>query len=68
MHKSKDKLHLAVGAPAVLCFITFITNFFRAIKDGNIDATEMHGLLASIDGFESVVLFAVMYVMKKKDK
>lgn len=68
MNNFKDKLYLAVGAPAVLCFITFITNFVQAIKDGNIDSTEMHGLLASIDGFESVVLFAVMYIMKKKDK
>ena len=64
----KDKIHLAIGAPAVLCFITFITNLVHALSDGNIDSAEMHSLLASIDGFESVVLFAAMYVMKKKEK
>jgi len=55
-----------VGMPALLCFFTFLTNFYQAIKDGNIDAQEYHTLLTYADGFEAVVLFIVMLALKEK--
>lgn len=59
---------MALSVPAVLCFITFITNLIKALSDGNIDTNELHALLASADGFETVLLFVVMLVLKDKKK
>lgn len=64
----KDNAHIAISVPAVLCFITFITNLVKALSDGNIDSNEFHTLLASADGFETVVLFVVMLALKNKNK
>ena len=64
--KIKQKPHLILSVPAVLCFITFITNFIAALSDGKIDNTELHTLLSSADGFEAVLLVIIMYVMKDK--
>ena len=64
----RRKYHLVLSVPAVLCFITFITNLIQALKDGNIDSNELHGLLASADGFETVFLILVMVLLKDKKK
>lgn len=64
----KKNPHLAITVPALLCFITFITNLFHALKDGNIDANEYHQLLATADGFEAVVLFLIMFAINNKKK
>ncbi len=62
------KPHLALSIPAILCFITFITNFRASIADGNIDSAELHQLLMSVDGFETVVIVFVMAVLHYKNK
>ena len=67
-NKIKDKPHLALSVPTVLCFISFVTNFIAAIKDGNIDNNELHQLLSSANGFETVVLVVIMFVLKDKKK
>lgn len=64
----KDKPHHLLSVPAVLCFFTFITNLFAALTDGNIDTVELHQLLSTADGFETVVLVAVMVVLRGKKK
>lgn len=64
----KKKPHMVLSVPTVLCFITFITNFISALNDGKIDTNEYHALLASADGFETVVLFIMMLVLKNKKK
>ncbi len=66
--KLREKAHIAISIPAILCFVTFITNIVKALSDGNIDNNEFHTLLASADGFEAVLLFAVMLVLKQKQK
>lgn len=66
--KVKDNAHLALSVPAILCFITFITNLVAALKDGNIDGNEMHQLLATADGFETVCLIIIMFVLQAKKK
>lgn len=72
MRKLKDKLkskpYLALTVPAVLCFVTFITNLAAALKDGNIDSTEYHQLLSTADGFEAVVIIIVMGILHSKNK
>lgn len=66
--KFKSKPYLALSVPAALCFVTFITNFIASLKDGNIDGTELHQLLSSADGFETVVIIIVMYILHAKNK
>lgn len=62
----KENLHVTLSVPTILCFITFITNFSKALSDGNIDSNELHTLLASADGFETIVMFMIMLVLKKQ--
>ena len=64
----KRKPHMVLSVPAILCAVTFITNLVKALSDGNIDSNELHALLASADGFETVLLFIVMLVLKDKKK
>lgn len=64
----RKKPHVAIGVPTLLCFVTFITNLITALKDGNIDSAELHQLLSTADGFETVVLFLVMYALKDRKK
>lgn len=64
----KNKPHVILSVPALLCFFTFLTNLIAALKDGNIDSVELHQLLSTADGFETVILFAVMLVLKDKKK
>lgn len=64
----KKKPHMVLSVPTVLCAFTFITNLVKALSDGNIDSNELHALLASADGFETVLLFVVMLVLKDKKK
>ena len=72
MRKLKRRIRkqpqLALTVPAMLCFITFVTNIVQALRDGNIDNNELHQLLASADGFEAVVLFLVMLALRNKKK
>lgn len=64
----KEKPHVAISVPAILCFITFCTNLYAALTDGKIDANELTTLLSTADGFESVVLFIVMLALRNKNK
>ncbi len=64
----RKKPHLILTIPTVLCFISFITNFISAIKDGHIDQNELHELLSSADGFETVVLVLIMLFIRKRNK
>ncbi|QHJ76056.1 MAG: hypothetical protein [Bacteriophage sp.] len=64
----RNKPHVAIGVPAVLCSITFVTNLIQALRDGVLDSAELHSLLSTADGFEAVVLFIVALVLKDKKK
>lgn len=64
----REKPHMAIGVPAILCFITFITNLVASLKDGVIDPNEMHQLLTTADGFQAVALFLIMLILKEKNK
>lgn len=70
MRKIRDKINenpnLVLSVPAVLCFITFVTNLVAALKDGVIDSSELHQLLSTADGFETVVLVVLMLILKRK--
>ena len=62
----KSKAPLIISIPALLCFITFITNLVSSLRDGVIDSVEYHHLLTYVDGFETVVLFVIMLVLRDK--
>ena len=64
----KRKPHMVLSVPTILCAVTFVINLIKALGDGNIDSNELHALMASADGFEAVVLFIVMLVLKDKKK
>lgn len=64
----RDKPHVAIGVPAILCFITFVTNLIASLKDGVIDPNEMHQLLTTADGFQAVALFIIVLILKEKNK
>lgn len=66
--KVKARPHLVLSVPAVLCFITFVSNLITALRDGFIDSNEMHQLLATADGFETVLLVVLMVVLERKKK
>lgn len=66
--KIKDNPHRALSIPALLCFVTFITNFIASLKDGKIDSNELHQLLSSADGFETVILVIIIMVLREKKK
>lgn len=66
-HIKAKPTHL-ISVPALLCFLTFLTNLFAALKDGVIDSNELHQLLSTADGFETVVLVLVMVVLRDKKK
>jgi hypothetical protein len=66
--KLKEKPYLALSAPAVLYFVAFIINFVSSLKDWNIDASEMHQLLAYVDGFQAVALIIIMAALHQKKK
>lgn len=57
---------IVLTVPMILCFITFLTNLFQALKDGNIDRAELHQLLMTADGFEAVVLSVIIFVLREK--
>ncbi len=67
-NKLKDKPHVVLSIPVVLCAITFVTNLIAALKDGNIDGAELHQLLSTADGFESVIMLIIMFVLNNKNK
>lgn len=64
----KSKPNIAISVPALLCFLQFIINLFEVFETGIFDSNVMTQLLSSADGFESVVLFAIMLALKEKKK
>lgn len=64
--KLKSKAHVVLTVPAILCFITFITNLVHALSDGVIDNNELHQLLLTADGFETVVLSIIIVALRDK--
>ena len=64
----KNKPNHALSVPAILCFVQFLTNLWEIIKTGVFDSNAMNQLLSSADGFEAVVLFAIMIALKNKKK
>lgn len=64
----KKKPCVAMYTPVLLCFVAFVMTLFNAIRSGSMDANAYHQLLSLSDGFETVIMLAVMLVFKQKKK
>jgi len=66
--KIKQKPHLALSIPALLCLIAFVTNFVASLRDGVIDSTELHKLLSMAEGSQGIILVIIMLALGNKKK
>lgn len=63
-----SKPHMAFSIISLLGFISFVTNFIRAISDGNLDANELHQLTATAEAFSATLFFALAIFFKNRPK
>lgn len=62
---AQQHLHKVIALPVLLSLGTWAGNFLLAISDdGTIDDNEFHALLQTTSGLESIVLVAVMVLLK----
>ena len=64
----KNNPHTVISIPAILCAIQFVMGLLGVVRTGVFDGATMNQLLSTADGFESVVLFITMLVLKGKKK
>lgn len=61
-------IHMALSVSTVMCFIQFLSSLFGIFRTGVFDSNTLNNLLSSFDGFESVMLFIVIVVLKNKEQ
>ncbi len=59
---------VAVSLLAGLCFVQFLVRLVLAISSGTLNGSTINQLMSTADGFEAVVLFGIMIVLRSKDK
>lgn len=62
--KSNPILSLIV--PTSVSGFSFIANLVNALSDGQIDSNELHNLLSTADGFQTVLLLLIMFAFKER--
>jgi hypothetical protein len=62
----QSKPATVMTVPTFLCFIQFISSLIEMVKARKFDYDSVIQLLSSLDGFETVVLFFIMVVLKNK--
>ena len=60
-------INAAISASAIMCCIQFVSTLVGIFRTG-VNGDVIEKLLASFDGFESVMLFIVMIVLNRKKK
>jgi len=55
-----------MSIPTFLCFVQFIVSLVNIIKTRQFNYEVVVQLLSSLDGFEAVVLCAIMLALKEK--
>lgn len=56
----------ALLLPSGLGGFNFFGNLLVAFSDGNIDGAELHNLMSSASGLETIILIIVMLALKQK--
>lgn len=54
--------------PTGLGGINFFGNLIAALSDGNIDGNELHQLMSSASGLETLFLIIIMFALKNNKK
>lgn len=62
----KKNPHFAISIPTLLSCASFFGNLFTALGDGQIDGNELHQLMSSANGFETVLLIIIMVALREK--
>ena len=60
--------HVAIGLPAIMCFIQFVTDIVEVFKTHEFTSNTLNQLVSSANGFEAVMLFIVMLVLKRRNR
>lgn len=64
----RDKPHIAVSVPTALCCGSFLTELIQAFRDCGVTLQNIKDILASINGFEAMLLLIIMLILRKKNK
>ena len=64
----KDKPIAALLVPTGLGSLNFIGNLLIALSDGDLDSIEIHNLMSSASGIETLLLVIIIIVLKKNKK
>lgn len=65
----KKNPFISLLMPTGLGGFTFFGNLFAALSDGNLDSNELHQLMSSASGLETLLLLVIMFALKEgKDK
>jgi hypothetical protein len=59
---------LSLFVPTTLGAVNFFANLMVALSDGQIDSNEMHQLMSSASGLETIFLVIIMLALKNRDK
>lgn len=58
----------ALLLPTGLSGLSFIGSLAGSLSDGNIDGSELHDLLSSANGLETLLLMVIMVALKQQKK
>ncbi len=61
-----SKSHIVAAIMATLSFIAFVTNFVKALSDGNLDPVEVHQLYAMADAFGAAIFLGLAFISRNK--
>lgn len=62
----KNHPNFAISVPTLLSCASFFGNLFTALSDGQLDGNELHELMSSANGCESLILIAIMVALRQK--
>jgi hypothetical protein len=62
----KENSAVALSVPTVLCAVQFAADVITVLKTGHFDNALLSQMMSSANGFETVVLFAIMLALKNK--
>jgi hypothetical protein len=60
--------HIAIGLPAIMCFIQFVTDIVEVFKTHEFTSNTLNQLASSANGFEAVMLFIIMLLLKGRNR
>lgn len=62
----RDRPHIPISLASLVSFFMFLQNLAVFMSDGFLDSEELHKLLTGANGFETILLMAIMLLVKEK--